>query len=77
VHDFRWSFSLPRDINSCLILPIKKSAKIIGTFSLYSAQLNFAGAEEIKLLIEVAGDSSFAHDLFKKEKKQTDSDEVA
>ncbi len=56
-------------IVSCMILPIKKKDVIIGTFNLYSKELNFAGPEEIKLLQEAAGDISFAIDLFEKEKQ--------
>ncbi|CAN5912681.1 hypothetical protein BH11BAC7_BH11BAC7_20470 [soil metagenome] len=68
------SFALANGINSCLVLPLKRSGKIIGTFNLYSAGINFAASEEINLLEEVARDISFALELFQKEKKQIDTD---
>ena len=63
------SFAAMHDVCSCMVLPIKKAGSIIGTFNLYSSVLNFGQQEEIKLLVEVAGDLSFALDLFEKEKK--------
>ncbi|MCD6065970.1 MAG: domain S-box [Bacteroidetes bacterium] len=62
-------FALSRGINSCIVLPIKKSGRIVGTFNLYSTELNFSDIEEVQLLIEVTDDISFALDLFEKEKK--------
>ena len=55
-------------ICSIMVLAIKKSGSIIGTFNLYAAESNFFGEEEIKLLVELAGDISFALDIFEKEK---------
>jgi len=64
-----WSaLAVKQMINSCIILPIIKSAKIIGTFNLYAAELNFFNKEEIALLVEVTNDISFALDIFEREK---------
>lgn len=68
------SFGLEHGIRSYIVLPIKKSNKIIGTFNLYSTERNFSGIEEIKLLVEVTDDISFALNLFEKEKKQKETD---
>ena len=62
-------FAAKQGIGSCIVLPIRKKGRIIGTFNLYASELNFAEKEEIDLLIEVTGDISFALDLFEKEKK--------
>lgn len=57
-------------IQSCMVLPIRKSGSIIGSFNLYATKLNFFEKEEIALLLEVTGDISFALDAFEIEKKQ-------
>jgi PAS domain S-box-containing protein len=64
-------------IRSCLILPIRKSGNIIGLFSLYSGELNFFDKEEVALLVDVAGDISFALDLLEKAKKHKETKELA
>jgi len=65
------AFAVKQKVNSCIILPIKKSAKIIGTFNLYAAGGNFSNKEELALLMEVTGDISFALDMFEREKVLT------
>jgi len=55
-------------ICSSMALPIKKAGSIIGTFNLYAAESNFFDEGEIKLLVELAGDISFALGIFEKEK---------
>ncbi len=62
-------FALRHGIRSYMVLPIKKSGIIIGTLNLYSTEADFVGKEEIKLLVEVSGDISFALDLFGKDKQ--------
>jgi len=59
-----------RAIRAYMILPIRKSGQIIGTFNLYASELNYFKKEEITLLNEVTGDISFALDIFEKDKKQ-------
>jgi PAS domain S-box-containing protein len=61
-------FATKYDIRSCMVLPVKKSGNIVATLNLYSSEINFANEEEIKLLVEVAGDISFALDMFEKER---------
>ncbi len=68
-------FARQHGIRSYMVLPIKKSGSIIGTLNLYSSQPDFAGKEEIKLLVEVCGDISFALDLFEKEKQHKKEEE--
>src|SRR5690606_35091562 len=48
-----------RNINSIIILPIKKAGAVYGTFNLYSSNTNFFTAQEIHLLEEAAADISF------------------
>ena len=69
-------FVLKHEINSCIVLPIKKSGKVIGTFNLYSDQLNFTGPEEIALLEEVTSDISFAIDIFEKNRMHKKTEEL-
>lgn len=69
-------FAAAHNLRSCLILPIRKSGEIIGTFNLYSSKLNFTGKEEIKLMMEMAGDISYALDLLQKAKKQIETEEL-
>jgi len=68
------SLSAKHGIRSLMILPIKKSGNIIGTFNLYSSDLNFSLKEEVALLVEATNDISFALDLFEKAKKQKETD---
>ena len=53
---------------SCMILPIKKSGVVVGTFNILSDELNFFDNDEIALLEEATGDISFALDNFEKDK---------
>ncbi len=61
-------FAIKQGVNSYMVLPIKKAGIITGTFNLYASSKNFFDQQEINLLEEVAGDISFALDLFGKEK---------
>jgi len=70
------SMALKYGIHSCVILPVTKSGKIIGTFNLYAATPNFYDNEEIALLQEVTGDISFALDAFEKAKKHQQAEEL-
>ena len=69
-------FVIEHRLKSCLILPIRKSGEVIGTFNLYSSKINFSDTEEIALLMEMAGDISFALDLLEKTKKQSRTEEL-
>ena len=66
-----------RKYGSCIVLPLKKSGIIIGTFNLYATELNFFTSEEIKLLVEATDDISFALDVFEKQKQKVLAEELA
>ncbi len=68
------AFALARGINSCLVLPLRKGGIIVGTFNLYSTELNFSGEDEINLLVEVTNDISFALNVFENAKRQIATD---
>lgn len=70
-------FAIKHGISSCIVLPLKKFGRIIGTFNLYSDQMNFTGPEEINLLTEVATDISFAIDNFEKARMHQLTEELA
>jgi PAS domain S-box-containing protein len=59
--------ALKRNYLSSISLPIKKSGKAMGTFTLYADTKNFFTAEEISLLEEITSDISFALEVFEKE----------
>jgi PAS domain S-box-containing protein len=59
--------ALSRDYRSSIALPIIKSGKPFGSFSLYSQEENFFDREEIQLLDEVVQDMSFALEAFDNE----------
>jgi signal transduction histidine kinase len=77
VHDLEvkgWKpFADRYQIHSCMVLPLRKAGRVIGTFNLYSTEPNFSGTEEVALLEEVATDISFALDLFQKEKEHNEA----
>lgn len=52
------------DICSVISLPIKRAGEMIGVFILSSAQQDFFDKQEIALLVEAAGDLSFALENF-------------
>ena len=64
----RYELAQKRGWLSCMILPIKKSGKVVGTFNILSDELNFFDNDEIALLEEATGDISFAMDNFEKDK---------
>ncbi|MDZ4667690.1 MAG: PAS domain S-box protein [bacterium] len=61
-------FVAENGFNALMVLPIRKSGNIIGTFNLYAAEINFFNAAEIALLTEAADDISFALEFLEKEK---------
>lgn len=56
--------------NSCGVFPVKIDNKIIGTLNLYSEEKYFFNEAEIKLLVEMSGDVSYAVKSLKNEKKR-------
>ncbi|PQJ10059.1 hypothetical protein CJD36_015280 [Flavipsychrobacter stenotrophus] len=73
--DYWKPYAAARGILSTMILPIKKTGKIIGMFNLYATETNLFNEDEIKLLQEVAGDISFALDVFETEKQRKEVEE--
>lgn len=63
-----------KDFNSCMVLPIKKSGIVAGTFNLYASEAAFFREEEILLLQEATADISFALDVFEKDKLKMQAD---
>ena len=58
-----------RGINSLAILPLIVGGEGIGVLALYAAEPGFFDEEELKLLVELAGDVSFALDHLQKAEK--------
>jgi diguanylate cyclase (GGDEF)-like protein/PAS domain S-box-containing protein len=58
-----------RGINSFVILPLALGGAGIGVFALYAAESGFFDEAEMKLLVELAGDISFAVDHLAKAEK--------
>jgi len=69
-------FAARHNLRSCLILPIRKAGEIVGTFNLYSSKINFSGDEEIALMMEMAGDISFAIDMLEETSKHLRTEEL-
>jgi len=59
-----------------MVLPIKESGVIVGTFNLYAAEINFFNEEEIKLLERATEDISYAINVKKKERLKKEADEL-
>lgn len=57
-----------RHYRSSISLPIRRSGKVIGTYSLYADTAGFFDTEEIDLLEECAGDISFALDTIENDR---------
>ncbi len=75
-HVASWlDFTNEHGVHSVMALPIRKGGKVIGTFNLYAKEVNFFDTVEIELLEEVAGDISFAIEIFEKAKKQAETEE--
>ena len=53
---------------SSISLPIRKTGKVAGAFTLYASTINFFNEEEIELLQGTTADISFALEVFEKEK---------
>ena len=62
------SIVLSHEFRSGMVLPIWKSGNVYAAFCVYGQEVNFFGKDEIELLVEAAGDISFALNVFEKEK---------
>lgn len=69
-------FAAEKSYNSCMIVPIKKFGKIIGTFNVYSSEVDFFSITEVALLEEATADISFALEVFEKERLKALADEA-
>ncbi len=58
-----------RGLHSLVVLPVAVEGKVSCVLALYSEEIAFFDAEEMKLLLELAGDISFALDGIAKEEK--------
>ncbi|MDP9082133.1 MAG: PAS domain S-box protein [Bacteroidota bacterium] len=67
----RESLPIERGYRSCIVMPIRRSGKILGTFNLFSDETNFFNPAEIALLNEAAGDMSFALDVLERNRQRT------
>lgn len=66
----RWrEAALQRGYHSLVVLPLVVDDKVVGVFVLYAPETGFFDADEMKLLIEMAGDISFAMDHLQKEER--------
>ena len=63
------SEALKRGYRSAVVLPLILESNPVGVFVLYAAETGVFDEEEMRLLIEMAGDISFALDHLKKEAK--------
>ena len=63
------SEALSRGYRSVVVLPLMLEGKPVGVFVLYALESGVFDDEEMRLLIEIAGDISFAMDNLKKEEK--------
>ena len=64
----RWrAQALARGYRSVVVFPLLTGGKTAGVFTLYASETGFFDAEEMKLLIEMAGDISFALEYIEKE----------
>ena len=58
-----------RGLHSLAVFPLPVSDEIVGVLALYAGEIGFFDAEEMKLLLELAGDIAFALDHIAKEEK--------
>lgn len=58
---------------SAASFPIMKSNLVVGTLNLFSDEVGFSDEEEIRLLVEMAFDISFAIEYFEKERERNHS----
>jgi PAS domain S-box-containing protein len=60
---------------SLAAFPLKVNGQIVGVFNLYASEPNFFGADELKLLDEMAMDISFALEVNRREQERLKSEE--
>ncbi len=74
VHDSyaaSWSeHAFKNDYKSMIALPLRCNGRVVGNFSLFSAEVNTFNIKEIEMLDELAGDISFALEVSEVEKSR-------
>jgi len=58
-----------RGIDSLAVIPLALDGRAVGVFALYAADVGFFDDEEMRLLLELAGDVSFAMEYINKSEK--------
>jgi diguanylate cyclase (GGDEF)-like protein len=61
--------ALARGFGSLVLLPLKVGNRVAGLFSLYAGEAGFFTDEEMRLLVELAGDVSFGLDYLAKQER--------
>jgi diguanylate cyclase (GGDEF)-like protein/PAS domain S-box-containing protein len=61
--------ALERGFRSTVMLPLAVDQKAMGIFALYSAEVGFFDEDEMKLLVELAGDIAFALQTIEQQEK--------
>ncbi len=68
----RWrEEALQRGYRSLVVFPLVVEDKAVGLFALYASETGFFDSEEMKLLVELAADVSFALDYIEKKNRLT------
>jgi PAS domain S-box-containing protein len=68
--------ALKRGFKSVITLPIKRTGKVIGVFTLYATEKEFFDSEEINLLEKATDDVIFALEVFEKEAQNKIANEL-
>ncbi len=61
--------ALQRGYRSLAVFPLHVNGNVVGVFALYASEADYFDSEEMKLLLEVAGDISFGLDHLAKEEQ--------
>jgi len=61
--------ALERGFHSLVVLPLLMSEEVVGVLALYATEVGIFDEEEMKLLLELSGDISFALEHIEKEEK--------
>lgn len=64
------------NVRSAISLPIRRFGEMIGAFNLFSSEQHFFDTQEIALLVEAAGDISFALENFEKSRLHKETEDL-
>ncbi|MDP2159787.1 MAG: PAS domain S-box protein [Flavobacterium sp.] len=77
VEQVNWKpYAEKHNIGSCIVLPIKKGGSVFGAFCLYATESYYFDTDDIASLKEVTGDISFALDLFDKNARHQEAEDL-